>query len=90
MTNGTATRGSSSSSADETDVTEYIDKLRGYVKPWAQGTTFTAAYLQEMERHMRGIAVPKGLFIDKAVTGAPWRGQQRRTRMVIYRYVDRG
>lgn len=75
---------------DETDVTEYIDKLRGYVKPWAQGTAFTAAYLHEMERHMRGIAVPKGLFIDKAVTGAPWRGQQRRTRMVIYRYVNPG
>ncbi|CAM4168694.1 conjugative transfer ATPase [Citrobacter portucalensis] len=75
---------------DETDVTEYIDKLRGYVKPWAQGTAFTAAYLHEMERHMRGIAVPKGLFIDKAITGAPWRGQQRRTRMVIYRYVNPG
>lgn len=75
---------------DETDVTEYIDKLRGYVKPWAQGTAFTAAYLHEMERHMRGIAVPKGMFIDKAVTGAPWRGQQRRTRMVIYRYVNPG
>ncbi len=73
---------------DETDVTEYIDKLRGYVKPWAQGTAFTNAYMNEMERHMRGIAVPKGLFIDKAVTGAPWRGQQRRTRMVIYRYVN--
>lgn len=71
-------------------MTEYIDKLRGYVKPWAQGTAFTAAYLHEMERHMRGIAVPKGLFIDKAITGAPWRGQQRRTRMVIYRYVNPG
>lgn len=37
---------------------------------------------------MRGLAVPQGLFVDKAVTGAPWRGQQRRTRMVIYRYVN--
>ncbi|WP_230678720.1 TraC family protein, partial [Yersinia intermedia] len=73
---------------DETDVTEYLDQLRAYVKPWAQGTTFTEAYLTEMERHMRGIAVPKGLFIDKAITGAPWRGQQRRTRMVVYRYVN--
>lgn len=73
---------------DEADVTEYLDHLRGYVKPWAQGSAFTEAYLTEMERHMRGIAVPKGLFIDKAITGAPWRGQQRRTRMVIYRYVN--
>ncbi|BFI65249.1 conjugative transfer ATPase, PFL_4706 family protein [Yersinia pseudotuberculosis] len=73
---------------DETDVTEYIDHLRGYIKPWAQGTAFTDAYLQEMARHMQGIALPKGLFIDKAVTGAPWRGQRRRTRMVVYRYVN--
>lgn len=48
----------------------------------------TADYLRETERHMRGLAVPQGLFTDKAVTGAPWRGQQRRTRMVIYRYAD--
>lgn len=73
---------------DETDVTEYLDRLRGYVKPLAQGSAFTRAYLDEMVRHMRGIAVPKGLFVDKQVTGAPWRGQQRRTRMVIYRYIN--
>ncbi|PVZ81197.1 conjugative transfer ATPase [Serratia sp. S1B] len=73
---------------DETDVTRYLDQLRGYIKPWAQGSAFTEAYLREMAHHMRGIAVPAGLFIDKAVTGAPWRGQQRRTRMVVYRYVN--
>lgn len=49
--------------------------------PWAD-------YLRETERHLRGLAVPQGLFTDKAVTGAPWRGQQRRTRMVIYRCAD--
>ncbi len=73
---------------DETDVTAYLDRLRGYIKPWAQGSAFTEDYLREIEGHMRGIAVPQGLFIDKTVTGAPWRGQQRRTRMVVYRYVD--
>ncbi|EMF8483190.1 conjugative transfer ATPase [Proteus mirabilis] len=73
---------------DEADPSEYLDKLRHYIKPWAQGSVFTTAYLQFIERHMRGLAVPQGLFVDKAVTGAPWRGQQRRTRMVIYRYVN--
>ena len=73
---------------DEADPSEYLDKLRHYIKPWAQGSVFTTAYLQVIERHMRGLAVPQGLFVDKAVTGAPWRGQQRRTRMVIYRYVN--
>jgi len=74
---------------DETNVTAYMDKLRGYVKPWAQGTPFTRAWLAETERHMQSISVEKGLFEDKIVTGAPWRGQTRRTRMVIYRYVEK-
>lgn len=73
---------------DEVDTSGYLDKLRHYIKPWAQDSAFTTAYLQVIERHMRGLAVPQGLFVDKAVTGAPWRGQQRRTRMVIYRYVN--
>ncbi|CAM8489124.1 conjugative transfer ATPase [Morganella morganii] len=73
---------------DDPEVTAYLDTLRGYIRPQAQDTVMTADYLRETERHMRGLAVPQGLFTDKAVTGAPWRGQQRRTRMVIYRYAD--
>ncbi|WP_409160589.1 conjugative transfer ATPase [Pectobacterium sp. B2J-2] len=74
---------------DDTDVTVYMDKLRGYVKPWAEGTAFTQAWLAETDRHMKSISAEKGLFEDKVVTGAPWRGQTRRTRMVIYRYVEK-
>lgn len=73
---------------DETDVTAYLDKLRGYVKKHAQGSAFTQAYFDEMSKHMNGISVPEGLFTDTAITGAPWRGQQRKTRMVIYRYIN--
>lgn len=73
---------------DDPEVTVYLDTLRGYIRPQAQDTAMTADYLRETARHMRGLAVPQGLFTDKAVTGAPWRGQQRRTRMVIYRYAD--
>lgn len=74
---------------DDPDVTAYMDNLRGYVKPWAQGTPFTQAWLAETERHMQSISVEQGLFEDSIVTGAPWRGQTRRTRMVIYRYVEK-
>ncbi|WP_368938551.1 conjugative transfer ATPase, partial [Morganella morganii] len=73
---------------DDPEVTAYLDTLRGYIRPQAQDTAMTADYLRETERHMRGLAVPQGLFTDRAVTGAPWRGQQRRIRMVIYRYAD--
>ncbi|NDL64261.1 conjugative transfer ATPase [Enterobacteriales bacterium SAP-6] len=74
---------------DDPDVTAYMDNLRGYVKPWAQATPFTQAWLAETERHMKSISVEQGLFEDKIVTGAPWRGQTRRTRLVIYRYVEK-
>ncbi|OIX95213.1 conjugative transfer ATPase [Serratia fonticola] len=70
---------------DESDVDTWLDTLRGYVKPWAQGTAFTEAWLGEMARHYRGINRSDGLFEDQQVTGLPWRGIQRRTRMVVYR-----
>ncbi|EPE9224496.1 conjugative transfer ATPase [Escherichia coli] len=74
---------------DENDVDTYVDQLRGYVKPHAEGSSFTEAWLREMERHLKGIARPEGLFRDTLVTGQPWRGQQRRTRMVIYRWIGK-
>ncbi|MBM2925937.1 TraC family protein, partial [Escherichia coli] len=52
-------------------------------------TAFTEAWLGEMARHLRGIARPEGLFTDTLVTGQPWRGQQRRTRMVVYRRIGK-
>jgi len=73
---------------DESDLSCYMDKVRGYVKPWAQGTAFTEAWLCEQARHLQNVAVEQGLFMDDAVTGAPWRGQMRRTRMVVYRWVE--
>ncbi len=39
---------------------------------------------------MRGIARPEGLFKDTLITDQPWRGQQRRTRMVVYRWIGKG
>ncbi|WP_127958560.1 conjugative transfer ATPase [Serratia microhaemolytica] len=74
---------------DEEDVDNYLMHLRDYVKPHAQGSTFTEAWLTEMERHIRGISRPAGLFEDELVTGQPWRGQQRRIRMVIYRWLGK-
>ncbi|MBM2962215.1 TraC family protein, partial [Escherichia coli] len=52
---------------DENDVDAYLDYLKGYVKPHAQGTAFTEAWLGEMARHLRGIARPEGLFTDTLV-----------------------
>ncbi len=75
---------------DENNVDVYLDCLRGYVKPHAQGSAFTEDWLRETERHLRGIARPEGVFKDTLITGQPWRGQQRRTRMVVYRWMGKG
>ncbi|MGX9311104.1 TraC family protein, partial [Pantoea ananatis] len=74
---------------DDSDLSAYMDSIRGYVRPRAQGTAFTEAWLNEQERHLKNVAAEKGLFVDEIVTGAPWRGQIRRTRMVVYRWVEK-
>lgn len=72
---------------DDDDPADYLTTLRDYVKPWAQGTAFTEAFLAESERHLNSIAQPDGIFQDSLITGQPWRGQQRQTRMVVYRWL---
>ncbi|MBI0676640.1 conjugative transfer ATPase [Citrobacter koseri] len=73
---------------DEPDLTAYMDTLRGYVVPWAEGTEYTKAWLAEQERHLKSVSVEQGLFIDSEITGAAWRGQTRCVRMVVYRWVE--
>ncbi|WP_413715430.1 conjugative transfer ATPase [Serratia ureilytica] len=75
---------------DENNVDAYLDGLRSYIKPQARGSVFTEDWLRETERHLRGIARPEGIFTDSLITGQPWRGQQRRTRMVVYRWLGKG
>ena len=72
---------------DENNVDAYLDRLKGYIKPHAQGSQLSESWLKETERHLRGIARPEGLFKDTLITDQPWRGQQRRTRMVVYRWI---
>lgn len=74
---------------DDEMAMDYEDVLRDYVRPNAQGTEFTEKWLSIMGKHLRDVSKPGGLFEDTVVTGTQWRGQQRRVRMVIYRYVPR-
>ena len=72
---------------NEDDLSSYMQKLRDYVTLAAKGSAFSEAWLAEMDHHLRGITCSGGLFFDDVVTKTPWRGQLRRTRMVIYRYL---
>ncbi|VFR32079.1 Type IV secretory pathway, VirB4 components [plant metagenome] len=70
---------------DETSWDRYLEDLRGYIHPRAQGTAFSEFYLRFFGHHLQAISKPGGLFEDNTVTRLPWRGQTRRTRLVVYR-----
>ncbi|MFJ5299194.1 conjugative transfer ATPase [Pseudomonas sp. NPDC088368] len=70
---------------DETSWEDYQDKLRAYIQPRARGTAFTEMYLQLFKHHLAAVSKPGGLFEDTKVSQLPWRGQERRVRMVVYR-----
>ncbi|WP_140919658.1 conjugative transfer ATPase [Limnobaculum xujianqingii] len=72
---------------NESDFSSYMQTLRNYVVPEAKGSAFTEEWLNQMDRHLHNISKPNGLFFDDVVTKTPWRGQLRRNRMVIYRYI---
>ncbi|MDD1148826.1 conjugative transfer ATPase [Pseudomonas sp. TNT2022 ID357] len=70
---------------DDTDCRPYLTGLQSYIQPRAHATAFTDYYLRFMGHHLQSVAKPGGLFEDNTVTRLPWRGQTRRTRLVVYR-----
>ncbi len=74
---------------DEPSLGGLIDQMHAYVHPRAQDSTLTNAYLSVLKNHLADISTSGGLFVDKAVTGNPWRGQIRRIRCTLYRRTTR-
>ncbi|MCE8005298.1 conjugative transfer ATPase [Billgrantia ethanolica] len=72
---------------DDTDPRQDLERLRAYARPGLLDTEYTQAWLASMEAHLRAIAKPGGLFEDDQVTQTQWRGQTRRTRLVLYRRI---
>ena len=72
---------------DDSDWDSYLDTLRRYVQPRTKNSPFSEFYLKSFAHHLQAIAKPGGLFEDTALTRLPWRGQNRRVRMVVYRRV---
>lgn len=70
---------------DEPSFDHYLETLRRYIQPRAQGSRFSEFYLKFFAHHLRAVAMPGGLFEDSVVTRLRWRGQSRRVRMVVYR-----
>ncbi len=72
---------------DETTWDSYLNTLHHYIQPRAQHTTFSEFYRRFFSHHLTAITKPGGLFDDNTVTHLPWRGQTRRTRLVVYRRI---
>ena len=70
---------------DETSWDNYLQHLHDYIQPRAQGSDFTELYFKLIKQHLEAISKPGGLFEDTKVSQLPWRGQQRRVRIVVYR-----
>ncbi len=64
-----------------TDIIHYRSTLQEAIHL----TRYKADYLKWLSRHLADLARPGGLFIDPSVTGLPFRGTRRTTRVVIYR-----
>lgn len=73
---------------DDSDFSPYLERLERYIAPRAAGTPFTEAFLGLMRRHLAAVAKTGGLFEDHVVSHLPWRGSNRRIRLVIYRWLD--
>ena len=51
---------------DDKDLSGYVENLRQYIKttsPEASGSEFTEQWLGEMERHLKAVGKPGGLFL---------------------------
>ncbi|HEB99708.1 MAG TPA: conjugative transfer ATPase [Thiotrichales bacterium] len=70
---------------DEPSLHRYFARVRDYIPDNIRGTAYSRHYLDIFGRHLAHVARPGGLFDDTAVTGGPWQGQYRRTRVVLYR-----
>ena len=74
---------------DEPTLTGLTSALAKYANQRVGQQQFTQHYLHLLQRHLDQISRPEGLFVDEAVTGTRWRGQQRRVRAVLYRRLYR-
>lgn len=70
---------------DEANLDDQVQSYMDYIHPRAANSTLTNSYMGSLKDHFGNISRTGGLFVDKLVTGNPWRGQIRRVRATLYR-----
>lgn len=73
-------------SFDDPNIDRIAGEMESYAAPHAQGTEFTKHYIDMQRQHLQGIANNEdGIFVDNAVTKAPFVGGYRQTKLIVYR-----
>lgn len=75
---------------DDTDPREDLQRIHDAIPDDLKQTAYTKAWLASMAAHFKAISKPDGLFTDDSITQTAWRGQTRRTRLVLYRWAGDG
>ena len=73
---------------DEPQLTGFSESLASYPSPAVRASNYSLHYQSVMASHLQAISRTGGLFDDTTVTGSRWQGQQRRTRVVLYRRLN--
>ena len=72
---------------DDYDLTPLRNSISTYGTTDARGTSYAGEFKDLFDAHLHRLSRPEGVFVDKAVTEAPWRGKVRRIRATLYRRV---
>jgi len=73
---------------DEPSLAAFARTLSTYPQDTVRNTQLTRHHQAMVADHLARISQTGGLFVDTAVTGAPWRGQRRRVRATLYRRLN--
>lgn len=75
--------------ADEDSLSELGATLCSYAQQFGRNTPehqlFSKSFVSRMQRHLKHLTTPAGVFEDTAVAGGSWRGKVRRVRVFLYR-----
>lgn len=75
--------------SDEPDLAFMAERFKSYQNGAAGGSAYSSHYAERMAAHLKNVSRKGGYFEDKEVTDGPWRGKQRRVRLVLYRRLGR-
>jgi len=71
--------------SDVLSLNHFAETIREYVGKMGPDNPMREEYLPIMEKHLKDVCKPGGLFKDDTVTGVNWRGAVRTYRMIFYR-----